>query len=107
MKLCDVKECNVCGSKFYASKNCSCPMAKCNGVMHTVITPVSGKRLYGTLYRSGLPNINGAAEVRFIPRTNTIRGLRFWTADQWQEEYGKLPETGSATPVILELANVR
>lgn len=107
MKLCDVKECNVCGSKFYASKNCPCPMAKCDGVMYTIITPVSGKRLCGTLVRDTISRPNGPSEIYFYQYTDTIRGYRFWTVNQWQEEYGKLPEKGSSEPVILELANVR
>ena len=65
------KECNVCGRQFYASKNCPCPMAKCNGVMHTIITPVAGKRLKGTLRRNESPILR--TEQRFISSRIEIR----------------------------------
>ena len=104
--------CNVCGFRSFAPVNCRCPEDGCHGIMCQVVTPVPGKRLAGYLYRD---KITGSFEVCFNPSftKSMIRIGECWTgypqfswsAEEWQERYGKLPRKGSKTAIILELTH--
>ena len=116
------RECNVCGNRFFASKNTHCPTALCTGMMHRIVTPVPGKRVSGVLCRN--PETNNAYDIMFVINAslsdvfrNSNRGniwdhiydefnSREWTKEEWQKQYGKLPRKGSKDIVILELSNV-
>lgn len=111
------RDCNVCGFRCFAPVNCRCPAYGCHGIMCQVVTPVPGKRLVGYLYRDKprYPKLyHSSSEVMFVadsesdPPNKKIDGVWIgwstfaWSAEEWQEQYGKLPRKGSKTAIILE-----
>ena len=99
-----IRVCNKCDMTYFAKNGAVCP--DCGGTMCVVITPVSGGRLSGRLYRKWADREDDL-DICFQPDPSEGRRQwnRYWSKKKWKEQYGKLPRKGSKIAVILELVD--